>query len=94
MMAAGLLQIMAVKYYKEIYIPTAFTPNNDGLNDRWNLPALPALPLAEVRVYNRYGQLIFYNKGYAKQWDGSFKGMPQPTGVYVYIIDLKNVLIN
>jgi len=83
---------VAVKYYKEVYIPTAFTPNNDGLNDRWNIPALHALALAEVSIYNRYGQLIFYNKGYTKQWDGSFKGMPQPIGVYVYIIDLKNGL--
>ncbi len=80
----------SVKYYKEIFIPNAFTPNNDGLNDRWNIPALTAFPLAEVSVYNRYGDLIFYNKGYTKQWDGSFKGMSQPTGVYVYFIDLKN----
>jgi gliding motility-associated-like protein len=83
---------VSVKYYKEIYIPNAFTPNNDGLNDRWNLPALPAFPLTEVSVYNRYGQLVFYNKGYTKQWDGTFKGMPQSSGVYVFIIDFKNGL--
>jgi gliding motility-associated-like protein len=79
-----------VKYYKEIYIPNAFTPNNDGLNDRWNLSILPAFPFAEVRVYNRYGQLVFYNKGYTKQWDGTFKGTPQSSGVYTYVVDLKN----
>jgi len=83
---------VAVKYYKEIYVPTAFTPNNDGLNDKWNIPALPAIPSAEVRVFNRYGQLVFFNKGYTKQWDGKFGNKPQPSGVYVYIIDLKNGL--
>jgi gliding motility-associated-like protein/uncharacterized repeat protein (TIGR01451 family) len=76
--------------YKEIYIPNAFTPNDDGLNDIWNIPALVAFPLAEVKVYNRYGQLIFYNKGYTKQWDGRFKGLKQPIGAYPYTINLKN----
>lgn len=81
-----------VQYYKEIYIPNAFTPNNDGLNDRWNIPALAAFPFAAVNIYNRYGQLIFQNKGYTKQWDGTFKGSPSPAGVYVYTVDLKNGL--
>jgi gliding motility-associated-like protein len=79
-----------VKYYKAIYIPNAFTPNNDRLNDSWNIPALVAFPLSEVKVYNRYGQLIFYNKGYTKQWDGRFKGLMQLTGGYPYTINLKN----
>lgn len=79
-----------VKYYKDIYIPNAFTPNSDMLNDTWNIPALAAFPLAEVKVYNRFGQLIFYSIGNTKQWDGSFKGLPQPSGVYCYTIDLKN----
>jgi gliding motility-associated-like protein len=79
-----------VRYFKEIYVPNAFTPNNDGLNDRWNTPALSAFPLAEVSVYNRYGQMIFYNKGNTNLWDGTFKGMPVSSGVYTYIIDLKN----
>lgn len=83
---------VSVRYFKDFYIPNAFTPNNDGLNDHWNLPVLPAFPLAEVSVYNRYGQLVFYNKGYTQQWDGTFKGMPQSTGVYIYVIDLKNGL--
>lgn len=75
---------------EEIFIPNAFTPNNDGLNDRWNIPGLWAFPLAEVRVYNRYGQLVFNNKGYTKKWDGRFKGLLQPLGTYTYSIDLKN----
>ena len=75
---------------KNIYVPNAFTPNDDNLNDNWKIPALVAYPLAEVKVYNRYGQMVFYNKGYTRQWDGRFKGLIEPIGVYTYSIDLKN----
>lgn len=79
-----------VKYYKAIYIPNAFSPNNDRLNDTWNIPSLTAFPLAEVKVYNRFGQLVFYGKGNTKEWDGRFKGSLQPVGAYSYTVDLKN----
>lgn len=81
-----------VNNYKHIFIPNAFTPNNDGLNDTWKIPALAAQPLAEVKVFNRYGQLVFYNRGYTKQWDGKFNGIMQPAGAYAYTIDTKNGL--
>jgi len=80
----------SIRYFRDVYIPNAFTPNNDGVNDTWNIPMMPAFPLVEVSVYNRYGQLVFFNKGYTKQWDGTFKGVAQSSGVYCYIIDLKN----
>ena len=67
-----------IKYYKAIYIPGAFSPNNDRLNDTWNIPSLTAFPLAEVKVYNRFGQLVFYGTGNTKEWDGRFKGILQP----------------
>lgn len=79
-----------VQYFRDIYIPNAFTPNNDGKNDQWNLPELSAFPMAEVSIYNRYGQLLFFNKGYTSQWNGTFKGKDQPSGIYIYVIDLKN----
>ena len=79
-----------VKVYKGLFIPNAFTPNNDGLNDTWNIETLAAYPVAEVKVYNRYGQLVFDNHGISKPWDGKFKGTLLPPGAYVYTIDLKN----
>ncbi|MDO9375211.1 MAG: gliding motility-associated C-terminal domain-containing protein, partial [Ferruginibacter sp.] len=48
-----------VKVYNDIYIPKAFSPNNDGLNDSWNIEALGVFPNAIMRVYNRFGQLVF-----------------------------------
>ncbi|RYE14205.1 MAG: T9SS type B sorting domain-containing protein, partial [Sphingobacteriales bacterium] len=54
---------VAVKLYKGIFIPSAFTPNNDGINDRWNIAALDAFPNFELYVFNRYGEVVFKNSG-------------------------------
>jgi gliding motility-associated-like protein len=80
---------MKVFVFKDVFVPSAFTPNNDGLNDTWNIPALNAFPEFILSVYNRYGQLIYQNKGNNIPWDGKYRGQPQPSGVYVYYIDLK-----
>ncbi|MEO6667858.1 MAG: PKD domain-containing protein [Ferruginibacter sp.] len=75
-----------VKLITDLYVPSAFTPNGDYLNDRWEIPGLQAYPNADVQVYNRYGQLIFHSTGNAATWDGTYKGMQQSPGSYVYII--------
>lgn len=79
-----------VKVFKKIFIPNAFTPNNDGINDTWFIETLEAYPHAEVKVFNRYGQMVFDNNGFNKPWDGIFKGVLLSPGAYVYIVDLKN----
>lgn len=79
-----------VKVYQQIYIPNAFTPNGDGVNDTWFIETLQAFPGAEVKVYNRYGQVVFDNHGKNISWDGKFKGVQLTSGAYVYIINLKN----
>src|SRR6187549_3731647 len=75
----------------KLFIPTGFTPNNDGLNDRWEIITFEDYPDAIADVYNRYGQLVYrgYGNGY-KPWDGTFKGKPCLPGVYVYMLDLHN----
>ncbi len=79
-----------VKVYNDIYVPTAFSPNNDGLNDIWRIEAMVAVPNAKLTVYNRYGAIIFETTGNNKEWDGTYKGKALSTGSYVYMIDLKN----
>lgn len=79
-----------VKVLKTPTIPNVFTPNNDGINDRWQILYLESYPGATVEIYNRYGQLIFQSVGYGKPWDGSFKGAQVPAGTYYYIINPKN----
>lgn len=75
-----------VTVYKGIYIPTAFTPNNDGKNDSWRIPALSLYSDFQLSVFNRYGQMIFNTKNQQAGWNGTFKGLPQSAGVYVYML--------
>jgi gliding motility-associated-like protein len=73
----------------ELFIPSAFTPNNDGKNDKWIIPGLAIYPEARVMVFNRWGEKIFETKSYQNNpWSGIYKGIMQPHDVYVYIIQL------
>ncbi len=81
---------VSIRVFKGVFIPNSFTPNADGINDFWNVPALAAFPKSEVSVYDRYGALIYSSKKNSKGWDGRYKGQPATSGAYTYIIDLKN----
>jgi gliding motility-associated-like protein len=74
----------------EIWIPNAFTPNNDGINDTWVIEGLDNDQTALVRVYNRYGTLMYESKGYGTAWNGEYKGKKLPAGTYYYIVTAKN----
>jgi gliding motility-associated-like protein len=82
--------IMHVFVYKDIFVPNAFTPNRDGKNDSWNIPALNAVSNFEIRVFNRYGQLVFHTRNNNTGWNGKFNGTDQPIGTYVYLINIDN----
>lgn len=70
-----------------IAVPTAFTPNNDGLNDQLGpLNAYKATNLL-FRIYNRTGQLVFETRDWTRKWDGTVRGIQQATGVYVWILE-------
>lgn len=68
------------------YIPNAFTPNSDGLNDIFRaIP--PGIEKTDYfRIFNRWGQLLFETHQYMKGWDGNYIGKPQPNGIYVWEI--------
>jgi gliding motility-associated-like protein len=73
-----------------IIIPNAFTPNGDGHNDTWDIPALVNYPGCIVSVFNRYGISVFRSVNYAKAWNGNYNNSAVPSGTYYYIIDPKN----
>lgn len=75
---------VSVKVLKELFIPSAFSPNDDRINDLWNIPSINGNPNARVIIYNRWGQKIFESKGYNQPWDGTYKGIAQPIGAYYY----------
>jgi gliding motility-associated-like protein len=70
-------------------VPNTFTPNNDGINDTWSVPALAAYPNCTVDIFNRFGIKVYSSVGYGTPWDGTAKGSNAPAGVYYYIIDTK-----
>ncbi len=81
-----------IKVLKSCYIavPTAFTPNGDGLNDfLYPLNAYKADDL-EFSVYNRLGQRVFHTTDWTKKWDGTINGNPQDTGIYVWMLKYTN----
>lgn len=81
-----------VRVFKKIAAPNTFTPNNDGINDYWDIKEIDTYPDCHITVYDRYGQQVFQSNGYPKPWDGKTGGQPLPAGTYYYIIDLKNNL--
>jgi len=81
---------ITIYVYQKVIIPNTFTPNNDGVNDTWNVKALNTYATADTQVFNRDGQKVFQSVGYAKPWDGTYAGKPLPAAVYYYKIDLKN----
>lgn len=68
----------------EIFIPSAFTPNQDGLNDKLKPFTVGIQQLLYFSVYNRWGQLVYSSKELNKGWDGKLAGVPQPAGTYVF----------
>ncbi|KAA8479949.1 gliding motility-associated-like protein [Arcticibacter tournemirensis] len=79
---------ISVKVLKPIKIPNTFTPNNDGVNDVFNIRELDDYPGVSVTIFNRYGSKLFSSQGYDSPWDGTHNGNPVPTGVYYYVIDI------
>ncbi len=72
--------------YCEVFIPTAFSPNNDGLNDTYNIMPLNVMSYT-LRIYNRWGELVFETNDETKGWDGKYKGDVCPTDNYIYYLD-------
>ena len=76
-----------IKVSPELKAPNIFTPNGDGINDSWNIEGLVAYENATVDIFDRSGQNVFHNTGYAKAWDGTYNGKMLPAGTYYYVIN-------
>lgn len=70
---------------KRMYIPTSFTPNGDGHNDTFEIFNADN-QIEQLRIYSRWGEVIFESVGYDKPWDGTYKNLPVSSGSYPYII--------
>jgi len=82
--------LLSINKERNVYIPSAFSPNGDGQNDRFTIYG--GNGIAEIKylqVFNRWGALVFEQKEFLPNaeplgWDGSFKGNPAGSGVYIY----------
>lgn len=69
-----------------IYVPTGFTPNNDGLNDLLRPRYIGITEVKFFTVYNRWGEIVFSSRQIGGGWDGTLRGLPQPVGSYVWML--------
>ena len=77
-----------VKILSAIKVPNLFSPNGDGINDRWLIKYLDSYPDCSLQVFTRNGQLVYESKRYtdATAWDGTLKGKTLPFDTYYYIL--------
>jgi gliding motility-associated-like protein len=78
---------VTINVITKLEIPNAFSPNKDGINDKWTIKGMDLYPDAIITIYSRYGQKIFESyRYYEKPWDGTNNGKDLPAGVYYYLI--------
>ncbi len=81
------IDTITISVVQGIYIPDTFTPNNDAINDVWELKGIEEYPEAEVSIFDRWGNLIFYEKGMNQHFfDGMSNGKMVSVGIYAYHI--------
>jgi gliding motility-associated-like protein len=86
-----------IQVLEEIIPPNIFSPNGDGINDKWYIKNIDSYDNIEVKIFNRYGVLLLDKKGYnsSTAWDGTHNGKNLPVGTYFYVIKMtENKLIN
>ncbi len=74
---------------RNLFIPNAFSPNNDGINDIFKVVNLENESIVYFRIYNKWGTIMYESTDNQAQWNGSYKGKLQPQGEYGYIIAVK-----
>nr|MBP7515284.1 gliding motility-associated C-terminal domain-containing protein [Flavobacteriales bacterium] len=73
----------------DLFIPEGYSPNGDGVNDRWEIRGIQAYPGSDLQVFNRWGKLIYESSGYHNEWDGrSMNGHDLPDDTYFYVLNL------
>ncbi|MFM2338477.1 MAG: hypothetical protein RL115_1670, partial [Bacteroidota bacterium] len=86
--------VRVFKTAPSVFVPSAFTPNNDGLNDSIYPIAVGIQRINYFSIFNRYGQLVFKTTTDRKGWDGTIQNKPQGTGVYVWMVSAVDYLGN
>lgn len=84
----ALSKIVVIPYY-DLFLPNVFTPNNDGVNDVWQVFGnLSGIQKLELLIFNRWGEKIIETNLAAPFWDGVYKNEPATPGVYTYVLNV------
>ena len=70
----------------DLFIPSAFTPNSDGLNDIFKAKSHCSFSDFDLQIFNRWGDKVFESRNSNTGWDGTYLGSKMLSGVYVYVI--------
>jgi len=82
------LMIYVIPDYS-IYVPNAFTPNGDGTNDYFRIYGrLTSLAYLEIQIFDRWGELVFRSNDLGFIWDGTFKGIMEAPGLFLWQLNL------
>lgn len=81
------LKVIKVEPDFGVFVPNSFTPNNDGINDVFKA-VVRSEKLFSMKIYDRWGQEVFYVKASDEAWDGSFRGEPCKQDTYTWVIEL------
>jgi len=68
----------------DLFLPNAFSPNGDGVNDKFGVETIGNPLSFELRIYNRFGQLLFTGNTITDKWDGTYNGKPVDMGTYYF----------
>lgn len=77
---------LPIKVLHKLYVPSSFTPNQDGKNDLFRIPPGSSLSLTDFIIFDRWGAVIFRTTDINEGWDGTYKGGILQTGAYIYLI--------
>ena len=72
----------------QVYFPSAFTPNDDGIRDEWLIMNIEKFPKCHLQIMDPDSTLVFESHGYQQPWDGIFNDESLPTGAYEYVCQL------
>jgi gliding motility-associated-like protein len=85
-MDSAFIKVKVFNTKPSVFVPTAFTPDHNGRNDKLRPIAAGMKNIEYFNVYNRWGQLVFSTRISGDGWDGTISGQPQPTGTFIWVV--------
>ncbi|MGZ5221165.1 MAG: T9SS type B sorting domain-containing protein, partial [Chitinophagaceae bacterium] len=83
---SAFVSVTVFKTNPYVFVPSAFTPNGDGLNDVIRPIAVGVQQIKYFRIFNRWGQMVFHTTTNEHGWDGKISGAPQGSNVFVWMV--------